>query len=62
MVTARGILTETPAILAHIAQSFPQARLAPLDDSFALAELQVFSSFAVRGCAPSTTIDHQIIL
>ena len=29
MVTERGILTETPAMLAFIAQSFPQARLAP---------------------------------
>jgi glutathione S-transferase len=45
MVTPRGILTETPAILAFIAQSFPQARLAPLDDPFALAELQAFNSY-----------------
>ena len=29
MVTPRGILTETPAMLAFIAQSFPQTRLAP---------------------------------
>ena len=28
-----GILTETPAILAFIAQSFPKAQLAPLDDA-----------------------------
>src|SRR5215831_8295479 len=28
LVTDRGVLTETPAILAFIAQSFPQARLA----------------------------------
>ena len=32
LVTSQGILTETPAMLAFIAQSFPQARLAPLDD------------------------------
>src|SRR5580704_19743482 len=32
LVTERGILTETPAMLAFIAQSFPKARLAPLDD------------------------------
>ena len=32
LVTDRGILTETPAMLAFIAQSFPQAKLAPLDD------------------------------
>jgi glutathione S-transferase len=45
MVTPRGILTETPAILAFIAQSFPAARLAPLDDPFAFAELQSFNSY-----------------
>jgi glutathione S-transferase len=45
MVTDRGILTETPAMLAFIAQSFPQARLAPLDDPFAFARVQAFNSF-----------------
>ena len=45
MVTDRGILTETPAMLAFIAQSFPQARLAPLDDLFAFAEVQAFNSY-----------------
>lgn len=43
--TPRGILTETPAMLAFIAQSFPEARLAPLDDPFAFAELQSFNSY-----------------
>jgi glutathione S-transferase len=45
MVTPRGILTETPALLAYIAQSFPEARLAPLDDPFAFAQLQAFNSY-----------------
>lgn len=45
LVTERGILTETPAMLAFIAQSFPQARLAPLDDPFAFAEAQAFNSY-----------------
>jgi glutathione S-transferase len=45
LVTDRGILTETPAILAFIAQSFPQAALAPLDDPFAFAEVQAFNSY-----------------
>jgi len=45
MVTPGGILTETPAILAFIAQSFPAARLAPLDDPFAFAEMQAFNSY-----------------
>ena len=30
LVTERGVLTETPALLHYIAQSFPQAQLAPL--------------------------------
>src|SRR5262252_9917347 len=45
MVTDRGTLTETPAMLAFIAQSFPAAKLAPLDDPFAFAELQSFNSY-----------------
>lgn len=45
MLTDRGVLTETPAILAYIAQSYPQAKLAPLDDPFAFAELQAFNAF-----------------
>lgn len=45
LTTPRGILTETPSILAFIAQSFPAARLAPLDDPFAFAEVQSFNSY-----------------
>jgi glutathione S-transferase len=45
LVTERGILTETPAMLAFIAQSFPKARLAPLDDPFRFAEVQAFNSY-----------------
>lgn len=45
LVTDRGILTETPAILAFLAQSFPEKRLAPLDDPFAFAELQAVNSY-----------------
>ncbi|RAK60626.1 glutathione S-transferase [Phenylobacterium hankyongense] len=45
LVTERGVLTETPAILAFVAQSFPEARLAPLDDPFAFAEAQAFNSY-----------------
>ena len=57
MVTDRGILTETPAMLAFIAQSFPQAGLAPLDDPFAFApgsglqQLSVLDG-ARRACSP----------
>lgn len=45
LVTDRGILTETPAMLAYIAQSYPAARLAPLDDPFAFARVQAFNSY-----------------
>jgi glutathione S-transferase len=45
LVTDRGILTETPAMLAFIAQSFPKARLAPIDDPFGFAEVQSFNSY-----------------
>ena len=43
LVTERGTLTETPAILAYIAQGFPQARLMP-DDAFAFAQAQSFNN------------------
>ena len=45
LATDRGVLTETPAILAFIAQSFPRAGLAPLEDPFAFAEVQSFNSY-----------------
>ena len=45
LVTERGVLTETPAILAFIAQSYPAAGLAPLDDPYAFARAQAFNSY-----------------
>jgi glutathione S-transferase len=45
LVTDYGTLTETPAILAYIAQTFPKAKLAPLDDAFAFAQVQAFNSY-----------------
>jgi glutathione S-transferase len=45
LVTDRGVLTETPAILAWIAQTHPAAGLAPLDDAFAFAQVQAFNSY-----------------
>ncbi|WP_085905541.1 glutathione S-transferase family protein [Kiloniella majae] len=43
--TESGILTETPAILYYLAQRFPDAKLAPLGNDFALAQMQSFNSF-----------------
>jgi glutathione S-transferase len=45
LVTDRGILTETPAMLVYVAQRFPAAGLAPIDDPFAFAEMQAFNSY-----------------
>ena len=44
LITPRGILSETPAILAYIAQSWPEANLAPSDPyEFGLA--QTFNNY-----------------
>jgi len=45
LVTEQGVLTETPAILAFIAQTFPEAKLAPFDNAFRFAEVQAFTSY-----------------
>ena len=45
LITEHGILTETPAILAYVAQRFPDAGIAPLDDPFAFAQAQEFNSY-----------------
>lgn len=45
LVTDQGVLTETPALLVYIAQTFPDAALAPLDNPFELARVQAFNSY-----------------
>jgi glutathione S-transferase len=45
LITDSGILTETPALLAYLAQVFPKAELAPLADPFAFARVQSFNSY-----------------
>ena len=45
LATDRGVITETPAILQYIAQSFPQAQLAPVDDPFLLAKVNEFNTY-----------------
>lgn len=44
LVTEHGTLTETPALLAYVAQRFADARLAPADP-FGFARLQEFHSY-----------------
>ncbi len=43
--TEHGILTETPTLLAYIAQRFPAAQLAPIGDPFAFAQVQEFNNY-----------------
>jgi glutathione S-transferase len=45
LLTERGKLTETPAILQYVAQRYPAAKLAPLDDPFELARMNAFNSY-----------------
>ncbi len=52
LVTDRGILTETPAILAWIAQAYPQAKLAPADP-FEFARAQSFNSYLCSTVHPA---------
>ena len=44
LVTEHGTLTETPALLAYVAQRFADARLAPADP-FGFARMQEFHSY-----------------
>jgi glutathione S-transferase len=53
LATERGVVTETPAILAFIAQTHPAAGLAPLDDPFAFAELQSFNAYICSTVHPA---------
>ena len=50
LVTAQGVITETPALLAYIAQTFPAAKLAPVNDPFAFARVQEFNSYLCSTC------------
>jgi glutathione S-transferase len=52
LITGRGILTETPAILAWIAHTHPQAQLAPADP-FDFAVAQAFNSYLCSTVHPA---------
>lgn len=53
VVPGRGVLTENPVILGYVAQTHPQARLAPNDDSFAFGEMQAFNIFLCATVHPA---------
>lgn len=44
LITDRGVLTETPAILFYVAQTHPKAQLGA-DDPFDIGRLQAFTSY-----------------
>jgi len=45
LVTDKGVLTETVALLPYIAQLVPEKSLAPLDDPFLFAKMQAFNAY-----------------
>jgi len=49
LITDRGILTETPAMLVYVAQQFGRPDLALLDDPHAFAEVQAFNAYLCSG-------------
>jgi glutathione S-transferase len=53
LVTDRGAISETPALLLYVAQTWPQAGLAPLNDPFALAQMQAFTNYLCATLHPA---------
>ena len=45
LATDRGTLSENVAILAYVAQRYPEAKLAPANDPFAFAAIQAFNAY-----------------
>lgn len=57
--TDRGVITEAPAIVGYVAQVFPQAKLSPLDDPFALAQVQAFNTYLCSWVHPAAAHRHR---
>ena len=45
LVTDRGILTETPAMLVYVAQAFGRRDLALMDDPYAFGQVQAINAY-----------------
>lgn len=45
LMTDRGLITENVAILAYVAQTYPEANLAPINDPYEFARVQAFNSY-----------------
>ncbi|MCA0434803.1 MAG: glutathione S-transferase family protein [Proteobacteria bacterium] len=52
LVTDKGTITETPAILFYIGQVFPKANLLPADP-FGMADMQAFNSYLCSTVHPA---------
>ncbi|CAN5594708.1 glutathione S-transferase family protein [soil metagenome] len=59
LVTERGVLTEAPALMSYVAQTFPAAKLAPLDDPFAMAQVQAFNTYLCSAVHVSAAHRHR---
>ena len=59
LATERGVLTEAPALMTYVAQSFPSANLAPLDDPFAMAQVQAFNTYLCSAVHVSAAHRHR---
>ena len=53
LVTERGVLSENPAILAYLARAFPAAGLAPVEDAWAMAQVDSFNNFLSSSVHPA---------
>ena len=53
MATEQGVITQNVAILAYVAQTHPQAKLAPLDDAYAFARMQGFNAWLASSLHPA---------
>jgi glutathione S-transferase len=53
LATDQGVITENPAILAFLAQTFPQANIAPVSDPFGMAQVNSFNGFLSSSLHPA---------
>lgn len=59
LATERGVLTEAPALMTYVAQAYPDAKLAPVDDPFAFAQVQAFNTYLCSWVHPAAAHRHR---
>lgn len=57
--TDRGVITEAPAIMGYIARVFPEARLTPEGDAFAMAQVESFMAYLCSWVHPAAAHRHR---